>query len=70
MAKHTISMRQPKDRVMNVDVEFVIKENGKKLGELHISKGNIQWIPKNGRLPRKMRWSQFAQLMSEGKQVH
>ena len=50
---------------MNADVEFVIKENGKKLGELHISKGNIQWFSTNGRIPKKLKWSQFAKLMNE-----
>lgn len=65
MARHSIVMRQPKDRIMNADVEFVIKENGKKLGELHISKGNIQWFSTNSRIPKKLKWSQFAKLMNE-----
>ena len=65
MAKHSIVMRQPKDRIMNADVEFVIKENGRKLGELHISKGNIQWFPNNGRIARKIKWSKFAKIMNE-----
>ncbi len=65
MAKHTIYMKQPRDRIMNADIEFTVKENGRKLGELHISKGNVQWIPKNGRITKKIRWSQFAKLMNE-----
>lgn len=65
MAKHSIYMRQPKDRVINADVEFVIKENGKKLGELHISKGNIQWFAHNARFPKKVRWSKFAKMMND-----
>lgn len=65
MPRHSISMKQPRERIMNADIEFTIKENGKKLGELHISKGNVQWTPKNSRQTKKIRWSQFAKLMEE-----
>jgi hypothetical protein len=60
-------MRQPRDKIVNSDVVFVIKEGDKKLGELHVSKGSIEWKPSNGRFKRRMRWSKFAQFMeSEG----
>ncbi len=69
MAKHTITMRQPTEQILNKDVEFVIRENGRKLGELHVSKGSIEWIPNNGRYKRRMRWSKFAKLMKDEKLV-
>jgi hypothetical protein len=69
MAKHKVIMRQPKEIVMNSDIEFVVRENGKKLGELHVSKGSIEWLPNNGRYKRRMRWSKFAELMSEERKV-
>ena len=62
-------MRQPKELVMNTDIEFVVRENGKKLGELHVSKGSIEWLPSNGRYKRRMRWSKFAELMSMERKV-
>ena len=67
MATHKAIMRQPRDKIVNSDVVFVIKEGDKKLGELHVSKGSIEWKPSNGRFKRRMRWSKFAQFMeSEG----
>lgn len=69
MPKHKVTMRQPKEIVMNSDVEFVVRENGRKLGELHVSKGSIEWLPSNGRYKRRMRWSKFAELMSQQRQV-
>lgn len=67
MATHNVIMRQPRDKIVNSDVVFVIKEGDKKLGELHVSKGSIEWKPSNGRFKRRMRWSKFAEFMeSEG----
>ena len=67
MATHKVIMRQPREKIVNSDVVFVIKEGEKKLGELHVSKGSIEWKPSNGRFKRRMRWSKFAKFMeSEG----
>ena len=69
MAKHSVTMRQPNEKVVNTDVEFIIREGDKKLGELHVSKGSIEWLPNNGRYKRRMRWSKFASLMEVEKKV-
>ena len=69
MAKHSVTMRQPNEKVINTDVEFIIREGDKKLGELHVSKGSIEWLPNNGRYKRRMRWSKFASLMEVEKKV-
>jgi hypothetical protein len=62
-------MRQPSEIEVTTDFEFVVRENGRKIGELHVSKGSIEWLPSNGRYKRRMRWSKFAELMSQEKQV-
>jgi len=69
MVRHAVEMRQPPEQILNRDVEFVIRENGRKLGELHVSKGSIVWIPSNGRYKRRMRWSKFAALMKDEKLI-
>ena len=69
MATHKVTMRQPTEIEVNTDVEFVIRENGRKIGELHVSKGSIEWLPSNGRYKRRMRWSKFAELMRQERQV-
>ena len=69
MASHKVIMRQPNQTEVSSDVEFIIKENGRKIGELHVSKGSIEWLPSNGRYKRRMRWSKFAEIMAQEKQV-
>lgn len=69
MARHKVIMRQPNEIIMNADIEFIVRENGKKLGELHVSKGSIEWLPNNGRFKRRMRWSKFAELMDGERRV-
>jgi hypothetical protein len=69
MATHKVTMRQSNQIEVSTDVEFVIKENGRKIGELHVSKGSIEWLPSNGRYKRRMRWSKFSQIMEQEKKV-
>ena len=69
MATHKVTMRQPSEIEVTTDFEFVVRENGKKIGELHVSKGSIEWLPSNGRYKRRMRWSKFAELMNQERQV-
>ena len=68
-ASHKVIMRQPNQTEVSSDIEFIIKENGRKIGELHVSKGSIEWLPSNGRYKRRMRWSKFAEIMAQEKQV-
>jgi hypothetical protein len=54
---------------MNTDIEFIVREGSSKLGELHVSKGSIEWLPNNGRYKRRMSWSKFAKLMEQERRV-
>jgi len=66
MAKHEISMYQPPEDVIRSDVKFSIRRDGSKLGELHISKGNVEWWPKgNKKKKKRLTWLQFAALFEE-----
>jgi hypothetical protein len=69
MATHKVLMRQPTEIEVSSDIEFVVRENGRKIGELHVSKGSIEWLPSNGRYKRRMRWSKFAELMRDERKV-
>jgi len=62
-------MRQPTEIEVSSDIEFVVRENGRKIGELHVSKGSIEWLPSNGRYKRRMRWSKLAELMRDERKV-
>lgn len=70
MPIHKVTMKQPREQILNKDVVFIVREGAKKLGELHVSKGSIEWKPSNGRFKRRMRWSKFALFMeNEGRAV-
>ena len=66
MASHSISMKQPKEVILGKDVKFSIKRNGRKLGELHVSKGNLEWVPAASKVKTyRLRWAQVAALFEE-----
>jgi len=45
MARHEISFEIPQKALLSKDAKFDAKSDGRKLGTLLISKGNIEWIP-------------------------
>jgi len=64
MATHSISMKLPQGAVLNTDIEFEIRANGAKLGEVHLSKGTIDWRPyKSKGSEYRLSWEKFAELM-------
>ncbi len=66
---HKVSMRQPKDSVVNRDVVFMTYKNNRKLGTLRVSRGSIDWIPSNGTVARYLSWSDFALIMESKDEV-
>jgi hypothetical protein len=66
MARHAITMSLPTGVVINADVVFSIAGDGQKLGELHISKGTVDWRPAHAKkIEYRLSWERFAALMSE-----
>lgn len=64
---HKITIMVPSFEVKGTDVVITIAtdEDGK-LGELHISKGNIQWKPKGKSTTRySIAWSDIPTLFEE-----
>ena len=57
--------------VLHKDVEIEVKKDGRKLGTVLVSKGNIEWLPAGNHVNKKrLSWSKFAELMTaEGKDV-
>ena len=65
-----INMRLPKEQVLHADVEFAIFKSGssgqEKLGELHISKGNVEWWPAGNRTKKyRIRWSKLGEVFEK-----
>lgn len=66
MPAHQIRMSLPQGLVINSDVEFIVMSGESKLGELHLSRGSIDWRPKRSKkVEYVMRWEKFAELMEE-----
>ena len=55
--------------VLHKDVQVEVKTDGKKLGTLLISKGNIEWLPAGNSVNKhRLSWLKFAELMeTQGK---
>jgi|AntAceMinimDraft_12_1070368.scaffolds.fasta_scaffold82585_2 hypothetical protein len=68
MPKHEVVISNPNKSVLASDVEFVIKSDGKKLGTLLLSKGNVEWRPaRHSATKHRHSWENFAKIMTEGK---
>ena len=65
MAIHDIEIELPPKVVLHKDVTFVVRSDNEKLGELRISKGSVDWVPRSGRIVRRLPWERFDALMQE-----
>jgi len=70
MANHRVSIELPQKVVLSKDVRFTIRSNDRKLGELLVSRGNLEWLPANASVrKRRLSWEKFARMMEEGGKV-
>ena len=65
MPVHEIRMSLPRASVINTDVEIEVFSDEVKLGELHLSKGSIDWRPAHSPREIKVPWERFARLMDD-----
>jgi len=67
MPSHNVKFTLPERELGKVDAKFFVYEDGKKLGEITISRGAIEYYPANAQKPVKMSWAQFDLAMKEYK---
>ena len=65
MPKHDVYATLPNALMDKEDALFSIYRDGKKLDILTISKGTIEWYPKNTKLPYSLPWTQFDKMIKE-----
>jgi len=63
MPKHDIEVALPAHHVVNADLRIVVNSDGRKLGELLISKGTLDWRSSNHHHRVSMPWETFASVM-------
>lgn len=67
MAKHEIRMDQSLRDLGKVDTVLEVVIDGAKRGELHVSKGGIDWWPRNSkRKKHSWSWGKLADVLETG----
>lgn len=65
MAQHKVTFSIPERELGKADAEFHVAKGGAKLGTLKVSKGQVEWVPKDYEKGFQMKWDNFAALMKE-----
>jgi len=65
MAKHDVYATLPNALLGKQDAFFNIFKDGEKFGTITISKGSIEWYPKNAKIPISMTWTQFDKMIKK-----
>ena len=67
MAKHDIRMDQSLRDLGKVDVVLQIVIDGAKRGELHVSKGGVDWWPRSSKkIKHTWTWGRLAEILETG----
>ena len=66
MATHSITVHPSRPlEVVNADLIVEISADGEKLGQLQISRGSIDWVPRHHTIAHSLTWERFDQLMQD-----
>lgn len=64
MPAHELTCRVPSTLVVNKDLVVEIRSDDELLGNLHISRGSIDWAPANtSARGRTLSWEKFDEIM-------
>ncbi len=64
MAEHRITVHPSKPLEVNAaDLVIEVTSDGEKLGELRVSRGTIDWAPRNHSVAKSVTWEQFDAMM-------
>lgn len=67
MARHDIRMDQSLRDLGKVDLVLQVVVDGSKRGELHISKGGVDWWPRSSKKKKHTwTWSRLADVLETG----
>ena len=66
--EHKVKLNLNANVVGPKDISIEVSGDGKKLGTVLISKGNIEWLPSpKSKNKHRMTWTKFAEMMTAGK---
>ncbi len=56
MAEHKVTFTLPERELGKADVDFSVKRDGVKVGTLRISKGGLEWVPRDHEKGHHISW--------------
>jgi hypothetical protein len=66
VAEHRITVHPSKPLSVDAaDLVIEVTSDGEKLGELRVSRGSIDWAPRNHSYATSLSWERFDKLMRE-----
>ena len=65
MATHDIDMTVPRTVVLKTDVNFSVRSDGRKVGELRVSRGSLAWKPAKSNTEYHIAWEELTALVQE-----
>jgi len=64
--EHELHVTQaPEFEIVNRDMVIEVSSDGQKLGQLQISRGGIDWRPRNDQIPCQLSWEQFDRYIQD-----
>jgi hypothetical protein len=64
VAEHYIEISLPTKPLRNVDTTIAVWSDGKKLGQLRVSTGSLDWVRGGAKKPKKITWERLATLLN------
>lgn len=61
--EHEVEITLPRKALINADATIVVKSDGKKLGEMQLSKGGLDWKSARRRGVKSIAWERVADLL-------
>jgi hypothetical protein len=66
MPTHEVDLKIPQQIwIENTDIDVRVWSDGQLLGQVHISRGSIDWRPTYAKRRYQLSWENFDQLMTE-----
>ena len=65
MGQHQVTFLLPERRLGKSDIEIKVRRNGLLLGRVLVSKGAVEWVPRQKQHKYKASWTKFSQLLED-----
>jgi hypothetical protein len=59
-----VDFEVPRRQIGSAGIVFHVVKSDTKLGRLKVSKGGLQWFPKDGKRGHKINWHEFVEMMN------